>query len=374
MRKVWHIIRKELIQVRRDRGMVVILFVVPIVQLLLLGYVISAEVTNIRTVICDLDQSPASRLLVERIRTCGYFRITAREESQSRLQEHLDRGQAVIALVIPEDFSRHLNSGRHTQLQLLVDGQDSNSSTIAMGYIGGILESFITERLEHQLQSSPAAAEAHLLSANMRVWYNEELKNSDYMVPGIVVFLLTIVTTLVSAMGLVREREIGTMEQLLVAPIRKSQLLIGKVVPFALLGLIELTFALTVAKILYDIPIRGNLGLLFIGAGIYLFTTLGLGLFISASSGTQQQAMFMTLFFLMFFLLMSGFLFPIENMPKALQYLSRLNPMSYFVLVVRELLIKGASARHLYPQGLALLVFGALIFSFATLRFQSRMK
>ena len=374
MRKVWHIIRKELIQVRRDRGMVGILFVVPIVQLLLLGYVISAEVTNIRTVICDLDQSPASRLLIERIRISGYFRIIAREESQSRLQEHLDRGRAVIAMVIPEDFSRHLNSGRPTQLQLLVDGQDSNSSTIAMGYIGGILESFITERLEHQLQSSPAAAEAHLLSANMRLWYNEELKNSDYMVPGIVVFLLTIVTTLVSAMGLVREREIGTMEQLLVAPIRKSQLLVGKVVPFALLGLIELTFALTVAKILYDIPIRGNLGLLFIGAGIYLFTTLGLGLFISASSGTQQQAMFMTLFFLMFFLLMSGFLFPLENMPRALQYLSRLNPMSYFVLVVRELLIKGASARHLYPQGVALLVFGAVIFSFATLRFQSRMK
>lgn len=374
MRKVWHIIRKELIQVRRDRGMVGILFVVPIVQLLLLGYVISAEVTNISTVICDLDNSPASRLLIERIRTSGYFRITAQEESRSRLQEHMDRGRAVIALVIPEDFSRHLNSGRHTQLQLLVDGQDSNSSTIAMGYIGGILESFITERLERSLQGSPAAAEVHLLSANLRIWYNEDLKNSDYMVPGIVVFLLTIVTTLVSAMGLVREREIGTMEQLLVAPIRKSQLLIGKVVPFALLGLIELTFALTVAKILYDIPIRGNLGLLFIGAGIYLFTTLGLGLFISASSGTQQQAMFMTLFFLMFFLLMSGFLFPLENMPKVLQYLSRLNPMSYFVLVVRELLIKGASARHLYPQGVALLIFGAVIFSFATLRFQSRMK
>ena len=374
MRKILHIIKKEFIQVRRDRGMLMILFVAPLLQLLILGFVISSEVRNIRTVICDLDDSSTSRLLVERIRNSGYFDLAWFDTRQNHLHEYLDDGRAVVAVVIPSDFSTRLQRGERTSLQVLMDGQDSNTSTIALGYINGILQSEMMDQIEGQLMGSEAAAEVHLISPNLRVWYNEELKNSDYMVPGIVVFLLTMVTTLVAAMVLVREREIGTLEQLLVAPIRKHELLIGKLVPFAVLGLIELAFAISVAKLIYDIPIVGNLGLLLIFTIVYLFTTLGLGLFISATSGTQQQAMFLTLFFLMFFMLMSGFLFPIENMPKTMQIISLLNPMRYFVLVIREIFIKGAVVRHLFHQGVALLIFGAVVFTFAVLRFQSRMK
>jgi len=374
LRKIFHIIKKEFIQVRRDRGMLMILFVAPLMQLLILGFVISSEVRNIRTVICDLDDSSTSRLLVERIRNSGYFDLAWFDTRQNHLHEYLDDGRAVVAVVIPSDFSTRLQRGERTSLQVLMDGQDSNTSTIALGYINGILQSEMMDQIEGQLMGSEAAAEVHLISPNLRVWYNEELKNSDYMVPGIVVFLLTMVTTLVAAMGLVREREIGTLEQLLVAPIRKHELLIGKLVPFAVLGLIELAFAISVAKLIYDIPIAGNLGLLLIFTLVYLFTTLGLGLFISATSGTQQQAMFLTLFFLMFFMLMSGFLFPIENMPKTMQIISLLNPMRYFVLVIREIFIKGAVVRHLFHQGVALLIFGAVVFTFAVLRFQSRMK
>lgn len=374
MRKIFHIIKKEFIQVRRDRGMLMILFVAPLLQLLILGFVISSEVRNIRTVICDLDDSSTSRLLVERIRNSGYFDLAWFDTRQNHLHDYLDDGRAVVAVVIPSDFSTRLQRGERTSLQVLMDGQDSNTSTIALGYINGILQSEMMDQIEGQLMGSEAAAEVHLISPNLRVWYNEELKNSDYMVPGIVVFLLTMVTTLVAAMGLVREREIGTLEQLLVAPIRKHELLIGKLVPFAVLGLIELAFAISVAKLIYDIPIAGNLGLLLIFTLVYLFTTLGLGLFISATSGTQQQAMFLTLFFLMFFMLMSGFLFPIENMPKTMQIISLLNPMRYFVLVIREIFIKGAVVRHLFHQGVALLIFGAVVFTFAVLRFQSRMK
>lgn len=374
MRKILHIIKKEFIQVRRDRGMLMILFVAPLLQLLILGFVISSEVRNIRTVICDLDDSSTSRLLVERIRNSGYFDLAWFDTRQNHLHDYLDDGRAVVAVVIPSDFSTRLQRGERTSLQVLMDGQDSNTSTIALGYINGILQSEMMDQIEGQLMGSEAAAEVHLISPNLRVWYNEELKNSDYMVPGIVVFLLTMVTTLVAAMGLVREREIGTLEQLLVAPIRKHELLIGKLVPFAVLGLIELAFAISVAKLIYDIPIAGNLGLLLIFTLVYLFTTLGLGLFISATSGTQQQAMFLTLFFLMFFMLMSGFLFPIENMPKTMQIISLLNPMRYFVLVIREIFIKGAVVRHLFHQGVALLIFGAVVFTFAVLRFQSRMK
>jgi ABC-2 type transport system permease protein len=205
------------------------------------------------------------------------------------------------------------------------------------------------------------------------VWYNENLRYSDFMIPGIVVFLLTLVTSLISAMGLVREREIGTLEQLLVAPIKKHELLIGKIIPFAILGLVVLTLSTIFARLWYHIPMVGNLALFATFAVIYLFTTLGIGLLVSAASHTQQQAMFITWFITIFIFLMSGFIFPIENMPQAAQWLSYLNPMRYFILVTREIFIKGAGVKHLYNQGLALIVFGATIFSFAVLRFHKRM-
>jgi ABC-2 type transport system permease protein len=194
------------------------------------------------------------------------------------------------------------------------------------------------------------------------------------MVPGIVVFLLTMVTSLISAMGLVREKEIGTLEQLLVSPIRKHELLIGKMIPYSAVGFIELTLALGFAKAWYHIPIVGNLGLFVLFALIFLFTTLGIGLLISASAQNQQQAMFMTVFTMFFFIIMSGFMFPIENMPKVMQILSYLDPMRYMILSTREIFIKGATLHTLYVQGIALVIFGGVIFSFAVWRFQSRMK
>ncbi len=368
------IIRKEFLQVRRDRSMMAILFVVPIVQLLILGYIISAEVKNIQTVICDLDQTPVSRQVIERIRNSGYFNVRYFEREENRLADYLDSGRTTVAVVLPRDFAKHLTNNQPVDIQVLMDGQDSNTSSIALGYIAGILESFMTDQLGAQLAASAAGPHVHLITPSIRVWFNENLRNSDYMVPGIVVFLLTLVTSLVSAMGLVREREIGTLDQLLVAPVKKHQLLIGKIIPFAVLGFIEVSVALLFAKLFYQIPIVGSLGLFFLFTAVYLFTTLGIGLAVSASARTQQQAMYLTLFLLMFFLLMSGFLFPIENMPVAMRYLSKINPMSYLILVVREIFIKGATLHHLYTQGVVLLGSGMLIFTFATLRFQSRMK
>jgi ABC-2 type transport system permease protein len=194
------------------------------------------------------------------------------------------------------------------------------------------------------------------------------------MIPGIVVFLLTMVTSLVSAMGLVRERDIGTLEQLLVAPIKKHELLIGKIVPFAVVGLVELGLAVSFAKLWYQIPIVGNIGLFILFILIYLFTTLGVGLFVSASASTQQQAMFFAFFLMLFFMVMSGFIFPIENMPRSMQLLSYIDPMRYMMTATREIFIKGAGWRHLYWQGIALVIFGGTIFSFAVMRFQKRMR
>ncbi len=373
MRRILHIIRKEFIQIRRDRAMRGLILLVPIIQIWVLGYVISSEVKHVATVICDLDRTSTSRALIERLSHTAYLNVRYHEESESLVGEYLDTGRAMIAVVLPKDLEKNLHTLQPSRIQLLVDGQDANTANVALGHIAGILESYLTDRVRSQSNAALLSEEIHLLTPVVQVWYNPNLKLSDFMIPGIVVFLLTLITTLVSAMGLVREREIGTLEQLLVAPIKKHELLIGKIIPFALLGLFEMGLAIGFARVWYHIPIVGNLGLYLLLSVIYLFTTLGLGLLVSAFSHTQQQAMFMSWFILIFILLMSGFLFPIENMPKLAQWLTYLNPMRYFILITRELFIKGAGLRHLYVQGLILCLFGALIFTFSVLRFQKRL-
>ena len=371
MRKIKHIIKKEFIQIRRDPAMIRIIFLIPIVQLLILGYVVSSEVKNIHTVICDLDNSQTSRQLIDQVRNSGYFNIKYFDQRENFLYDYLNRGKASVAIVFPVNMSRNLAINIPTEIQILVDGVDSNTSTIALGYISGILENFMSNKLAQQTQSG---SDVHLLTPNIRIWYNPDLKFSHFMIPGLIVFLLTMVTALISAMGLVREREIGTLEQLLVAPIKKYELLIGKIVPFAVIGIVVVSLAIGFAKAWYNIPIAGNLGLFALFIIIYLFTTLGIGLFVSASAHTQQQAMFMTFFFLIFFMFLSGFLFQVENMPKFAQYLSYLDPMRYLVVAVREIFIKGSTLKYLYWQGIALIIFGGTIFSFAVLRFQRRIK
>ncbi len=374
MRKILCIIKKEFIQIRRDRPMMVLLFLVPLVQLILLGYAVSTEVKHIRTVVCDLDNTPLTRALINRLRHSGYIEIRFIEFRENKIRDYLDQGKVSMALVIPKNFSQCLTNVLPTQLQILVDGQDSNTATIAFGYMQGLLQEFMQEQLVQFAIRSPESTSFRWVNPKIRVWYNPQLKTSDYMVPCIVVFLLTIITSLISAMGLVREKEIGTLEQLLVAPLKKHMILIGKIVPFAVVGLIELFLGIVFAKIWYNIPLVGNLGLFTLFILIYLFTSLGIGLFVSASVDTQQQAMFFSFFFIFFFMVMSGFIFPIANMPKSMQMLTYLNPMRYMVTVTRELFIKGTGLHHLFPQGIALLVFSTTIFSVAVWRFQKRMK
>ncbi len=371
MIKVMHLIKKEFIQIWRDPALIRILFIIPIVQLLILGYVVSSEVKNIQTVVCDLDNSALSRELIDRVRNSGYFQVKYFESRQQNIELYLNQGRASVAIVLPSDLSKNLVKNIPTAILILVDGVDTNTSSMALGYISGILENFLADHLARQPNID---IDLHLLTPNIRVWYNDNLKFSHFMIPGLVVFLLTMVTTLISAIGLVREREIGTLEQLLVAPLKKHELLIGKIIPFAVIGILEVSLAIAFAKLWYKIPIAGNLGLFALFIIVYLFTTLGIGLFVSASVQTQQQAMFTSFFFIVFFMFLSGFLFQIENMPRFAQYLSYLDPMRYLVVVVRELFIKGAGLKYLYGQGAALAIFGSIIFSFAVLRFQRRMK
>jgi ABC-2 type transport system permease protein len=375
MHAIKQIMIKEFRQIRRDRAMLAIIFVMPVVQLVILGYVISSQVKHIDTMIIDQDNSAMSRAIRQNVDQSVYFDLVQVSDRYRDGAPAIDRGEVKIALVLPHDMAQKISQGDKVRIQILVDGQDSNTSTIGLGYLNGLLVD--TFKAIFPAGVHPKALPLELMpvriDTEMRNWYNPNLDYSDYMIPGIAAFLLTIVTSLLSAMGLVREREIGTLEQLSVTPIRKHQLLIGKIIPFAILGFIELAVALAFAKLWYDIPMRGNLGILAIFSMVYLITTLGIGLLVSASAKTQQQALFMTWFFMVYALLMSGFIFPIENMPRFAQWISYLNPLRYFMVVIREIFIKDATVVHLYQQGIILLIFGAVIFTFATMKFQQRM-
>jgi ABC-2 type transport system permease protein len=372
--RIASLIKKEFLQIRRDRPMMMLIFFAPVLQLIILGYVVSSEIKNIPTVICDLDHSTYSRQIAERIQTSGYLNVKYYEPRPQNIRSYLDYGRASVAIVIPDNLSRDIRRNQPVHVQVLIDGQDANTTAIVFSHLNGILRQFLSEQIAVQAQLMDPSTIPHMFNTETRVWYNPDLKNSDFMVPGIAIFLLTIVTALLSAMGLVRERETGTMEQLLVTPIKKYQLLIGKIIPFAILGFIELTIALAFAKLWYKIPIVGNLGLFAAFTVVYLFTTLGVGLLISAISHTQMQAMFTIWFVLIFTFLMSGFIFPIENMPMVAQALTYLNPMRYFLTVIREIFLKGATIKELYMQGVAMVIFSATIFTFAVFRFQQRIK
>jgi ABC-2 type transport system permease protein len=374
VRRIGHIIKKEFLQLRRDRTMMLIIFNMPVLQLLILGYVVSADIKKIKTVICDLDNSAVSRAMVQQIHSGGYFSVVGYDRRESHLQGYLDRGEVDAAVVIPARFASGLENAKAAEIRILLNGQDINTATLALGYLSTIIQNFITEQIKPILARNGIDEALHWVTPNIRIWYNPDLKNSVFMVPGIIVFLLTLATSGLSAAALVREREIGTLEQLLVSPLKKHEIILGKLIPFAIIGLIELVIAVVFAKLWYQIPLVGNLILFLMFTVIYLFTSLGVGLLISASVHTQQQALFMSWFVMMFVLLMSGFMFPIENMPRFAQYLTWLNPMRYFMLVTREIFVKGADLRHLYEQGLALIVSGCLFFSVAVFKFQERLK
>lgn len=373
IRKILFLIQKEFIQVFRDKPMLAIIFVMPIVQLVLLGYAVSTDIKNIATVVCDMDRSATSREIIRRFGNNQYFDLEYHVSNQQAIASYLDGGKASIAIVIPQKFEYDLKRNAVPAIQLLVDGQDSNSSLVAMGYAQRIIQSFTEEIMAEQIHLNPSMIKnAHFVESETRVWYNPNLMAKNYMIPGIIVILLTVITSLLTALGIVKEKEIGTLEQLNVTPIKSYQLMLGKTVPFAILGLFEISFAILVARLWYQIPIRGNLIELFGFASVFMFTTLGVGILISTSSKTQQQALFMAWFFMLFSILMSGFMFPIDNMPKIMQYLTYINPVRYFVTVVRELFLKGSGLAHLWPQGLIMSLFSIFVITFSGIRFQKR--
>jgi len=333
---IWHLIRKEFLQVLRDRAMLGVIFVMPIVQLFVLGYAVTTDVRNIPVGIVDADHSQESRAVIERLCNFPRFKIHSISDTSERIQTLIDNGEISLGIIFPREFSRRINRGQSPQIQMIMDSVDSNTSLIASGYSRGILTKYFRE-----MDRSNSQMDIELV--RIQAFYNPELESRFTIVPGIVALLLTVITMLLTALSLVKERELGTLEQLSVTPINPIQLIIGKILPFAVLGGVALTVALTVAFLHFKIPLEGNLGTLILFTALYLLTTLGLGMFISTVTSTQQQALFMAWFILVMSVLMSGFMFPISNMPVILQKVTYLIPLRYYITVLREILLKGTS-------------------------------
>jgi ABC-2 type transport system permease protein len=371
MSRVLHMMRKELVELRSDPRLFGIVILAPLVQLTLLSYAATTDVKDVPLLIVDADRSATSRALVTRFAASANFVIAGVEDGTAAVEEWLDRGDAWMALAIPAGFGARVASGRATPVQVIADGTDANSTTVALGYARALIGRY-NEDLVAKRTSAPRSAA--LVEAEVRVWFNPELESRDFMIPGIVALLLLVVTTNLSAMSIVRERELGTLEQLNVTPIARWEIIVGKLLPYGMIGLLDVILVLVVAIYWFEVPMRGSLALLFGMSVLYLLCTLGLGLFVSTISHTQQQAMMTTtFFFLMPMIYLSGFVFPIENMPAWIQPVTYVIPLRYFLIIVRGLFLKGVGLETLWPHALALAVWGAGILALATLRSSKRL-
>jgi ABC-2 type transport system permease protein len=380
--RLWHILVKEFIQLFRDRRMRAVIVGTPVLQLVVLGYAVTTDVTHVRTAVADFDGTAQSRELVRRFQSSGYFDVVHRVGAARALAALLDTGQVKAALQIDPGFATDLARGRRAVVQVLVDGTDSNTAGVVADYANRIIAE-ANRDLARPWPASPSGTLGLLVNGRAvpvpvtlatRAWYNPELESRNFYVPGIIAILLMLTSLLITSMSIVREREIGTMEQLLVTPIRPAELILGKTIPCALIGFFDVALITTLAVAWFEVPVRGSLPLLFLASGLYLASAIGVGLFISTVSRTQQQALMSTFFFFQPAMLLSGFVFPIANMPAVVQLATYVNPLRYYLVVIRGIFLKGNGIARLAPELAALAVLGAVILTMSALRFKKRLE
>jgi len=380
--RIREIIRKEFYQTLRDPRSRALLFGPPLIQLIIFGYAVNLDVELTRIAWMDMDRSAESRELLSALQGSQYFEVGEVLTREDQISEALDHGRVQAIVRIFPGYGADLARNRPGQVQILIDGTNSNTAGIIMNYLAQAVAAYSGRAQQLQLNSrvmarTQGAAVAALgsagLSVKSRVWFNPNLKSRVYFVPGVIVNIIALVTVMLTAMSIVREKEIGTMEQLMVTPIRPIELMLGKLLPFAIVGILQVGIVTGAALLIFDVPFRGSVTMLFAASILYLLTTLGAGLYISTISRTQQQAMMSTFFFFVPAMLLSGFAFPIRNMPLPVQYLTYLNPLRYFMEIARGLFLKGVGISVLWPQLAALALFGTVILGLSALRFHKRL-
>jgi len=376
MKTIIQFIIKELLQLKRDKKMLAVVFMAPILQLILLGYAANMDVNIVHTTILDQDKTATSREFIKNFEESGYFSIDYYASNYEELTKLIDDGKTLVGIVIPNDFEKKLNRRESVSLQTLFEGSDGNKSSISLGYIQGITNRFsqkiVMDTKDKYGIKIPIAGS---LIPEVRVWYNPEMKTRNYMVPGIMGLILMITTLSLMSMAVVREKEIGTLEQLIVTPLKPYQLLLGKLIPYTLVGFVVLVIVMILMTQWFGIVVRGNRLFLLFTALLFVLSNLGLGLFISTVSKTQQQAMMASVFAVMMpMIYLSGFAFPIENMPEIVQYITYLIPLRYFITILRGIVLKGVGFSSLWVETLILFGMGAGILIISSLRFSKKIE
>ena len=372
MRRVFFLAQAELLHVVRDRATLAQVLIVPMVQILILANAATFEIRDTRLWIVDLDRTAASRGLVNRFAASGHFDITGTTPSLDAANEALLRGEMTLALVIPRDFEADAVRTRRANVELVVNAEKGAAAGIVQAYAATILGAYSAELARLRPPDFGAAAAAPRIDIRHRSRYNPTLNYQHYMVPGLLVALVTMIGTLLTAQNIAREKELGTLEQLNVTPITRGQFIAGKLLPFWLVGLIELALGLTLGVVVFDVPVRGSVFLLFGVAGLYLLVALGIGLWISTIVDTQQQAMFVAFFIINIYMLMSGLFTPIDSMAPWAQTAAELNPVRHFVAISRAILIKGAGLADIVRPLTFLAVFAAVVLTSAVLQYRKR--
>jgi ABC-2 type transport system permease protein len=379
------IVYKEFIQVLREPRMRILLFLPPILQLIIFGYAVTLDVDHARIAWMDMSHSPESRALRARFESCGRFDVVALPGSEDEVQHLLDRSEVHAVVAVLPEFARDLARGRTTQVQVLLDGTNSNTASLVSAYAAGVISEFAREvspnrpQNQQSIQITLRGAEgagkssSGRIETGTRVWFNPDLRSRNYFVPGVAANILLMITLMLTAQAIIREKEIGTMEQLMVTPMRPIELIIGKTLPFALVGMINMLLVTGGALLIFQLSFKGNFLLLMFCSLLFLMTSLGAGLFLSTISNTQQQANLMSFFFTTPAFMLSGFTFPIRNMPMAVQYLTYLNPLRYFMEIVRGIFIKGVGISILWPQMVILTIYGVAILGLSALRFHKKL-
>ncbi len=368
--RIRELVRKEFIILFRDERNRRVLFMAPVIMILVFGYVVNYDMKDIRVAVMDQSRTRESRDLIEAFDGNRTFRVVERVTDQDDMERSLLEGRADMVVQIPPDMASRIRKGRTAPVQILVDGSVSNMASMRISYTATVLNDYNQAMIRRR---AGRTMEYGRVDARVRTWYNPTMDSKNFFVPAIVAFVIMLISLLLTSIAVIREREQGTLEQLIVSPLRPVEMILGKTIPYIVISLVQMTFVTILAKYWFSIPIAGSLFLMFTATCLFLLSTLGVGLFISTVSSTQQQAMMTTFFFILPFFMLSGFIFPIDNMPVAVQWLTYLNPLRFFLVILRGIFLKGIGFDILWPQYLALVVLGMVLFTGAVARFHKRL-
>ncbi len=372
MHRILYLIQKEFRQILRQRAYLGLIFIMPFLQIVVLGFAVTTDVKNVPITIIDEDHSSMSRRLIKAFSVTESFNFQGVSQSSAQAKEAMKRGLVKLIIHVPVDFEKNLKNNEHPQVQAIVDGVDGNTAGIALAYVNQIAVKLQKEWFNQTELPTVDLRAVHLAEVETRMAYNSTLESVNNIVPGILAVLLMAVTAFLTGMSIVREKEIGTLEQLMVTPIQNIELVLGKVLPMLVVAFLLFNVGVLGAGFIFGLWMKGNLFSLYLMLIFFCLSTLGLGIFASTIAKTQQQAMFIAWFFMVFAILLSGFFIPIENMPYLIQLITYLNPVRYFMVVIREIYLKGTEIQYLWKEGLAMLIFGLVTFISASLRFQKR--